>query len=265
MFLFLSKLLPLFIYPLGLSCVLLILALIVLWRSRRWAAGLIGFALTLLLVGSNPWIAIHLMQSLEWQYRPTMEELPTAAAIVVLGGGIKPQIPPRPWLDFTDAGDRILHGIELYKRGKAPYLILSGGRVDWKGGGPPESSDMAIIAEGAGVPASAILQDPDSHNTYENAVKVRQILEQKGIQGSVLLVTSALHTPRSLLVFHRQNIDAIPAPTDFQITENELAELKDSPQGVILNLLPDTAKLLWLTQALKEYIGIVIYWLKGWI
>jgi uncharacterized SAM-binding protein YcdF (DUF218 family) len=65
---------------------------------------------------------------------------------------------------------------------------------------------MAEIAQTMGVPASAILQDPDSHNTYQNAVNVRKILDAKGIKGPVLLVTSAMHMTRSLLIFKRQGI-----------------------------------------------------------
>ncbi|WP_445301200.1 ElyC/SanA/YdcF family protein [Microcoleus sp. Pol11C3] len=98
-----------------------------------------------------------------------------------MGGGVKAALPPRPWVELAEAGDRIIYGSRLYKQGKASLLILSGGRVDWKGGGPPESADMAEIAQTIGVPSSAILQDPDSHNTYQNAVNVRKILESKAI------------------------------------------------------------------------------------
>ncbi len=263
MFLFLSKLLPLFIYPLGLSCLLMIVALILLWRHPRWAAISIAVALIILLAGSNRWVSQSLVHSLEWQNLPPAE-LPNAEAIVVLGGGTKPAIPPRPWVDVSEAGDRILYGSRLYQQGKAPWLILSGGRIEWGGKGPSESADMAEIAQAMGVRGSAILQDPDSLNTYQNAVNVRKILERKGIKGPVLLVTSALHMPRSLLVFKRQGIEAIAAPTDFIVSQQDF-ESNPSLQVTILNLLPDPTPLRQLTNALKEYIGIGVYRLKGWI
>ncbi|MBD0335506.1 MAG: YdcF family protein [Cyanobacteria bacterium Co-bin13] len=263
MFLFLSKLLPLFVYPLGLACLLLLLALGLLWKRPRWAAGTIALALGLLLVSGNPWVAAQVVKSLEWRHLPTAD-LPQVEAIVVLGGGIKPAVAPRPWVDVAEAGDRVLHGARLYQAGKAPLLILSGGRVDWKEGGPPESSDMAQLAMALGVPRRAIAQDPTSLNTYENAVNVKAILRQRRIN-RVLLVTSAMHMPRSLLIFRHQGIDAIPAPTDFLVTQQSLQENRTTWQGRLLALVPQAEDLSPLTRALKEYIGISVYWLRGWL
>ncbi|MEG4035987.1 YdcF family protein [Microcoleus sp. S36b_A4] len=264
MFVFLSKLLPLFIYPLGLSCLLMMAALITLWKRPKWAAAPIAGALIILLLGSSGWVSKSLVRSLEWQNLPTAE-LPQAEAIIVLGGGVKAALPPRPWVELAEAGDRIIYGSRLYRQGKAPLLILSGGRVDWKGGGPPESADMAEIAQTMGVPASAILQDPDSHNTYQNAVNVRKILDAKAIKGPVLLVTSAMHMTRSLLIFQRQGIKAIAVPTDFQITKQDIAASQSNWQAVALDLLPDTYQLNQSTKALKEYIGLIVYRLRGWL
>ncbi|MGB3404089.1 MAG: YdcF family protein [Microcoleaceae cyanobacterium] len=264
MFLFLSKLLPLFVYPLGLSCILLFLAAITLWFSRRWSTILISLAFLILLISSNSWVSQALVKSLEWQNLPP-SELPQSAAIVVLGGGTKPPIPPRPWVDLSEAGDRILHGSLLYRQQKAPWLILSGGRIRWKDGGPSESEDMAEIAKTLGVPEMAILQDPTSLNTYENAVNVRKILEEKQITGKVLLVTSAFHMPRSLLVFKRQGIDVIAAPTDFIVSEYDTKYAAVGIEAFLLNLIPDAGHLQQFTIAMKEYIGMVVYRLKGWI
>ncbi|MDX2214242.1 MAG: YdcF family protein [Oculatellaceae cyanobacterium bins.114] len=263
MFLFLSKLLPLFIYPLGLACLFLLVTLITLWKRPRIAALSSIAALVVLLIGSNGWVAAQLVRSLEWQYLPTAT-LPNAEAIVVLGGGIKPQIAPRPWIDVAEAGDRTIYGAQLYQQGKAPLIVLSGGRIEWKGGGPPESEDMAKLVEALGVPKTAIAQDPNSLNTYENAVNVKQILQQRGIN-RVLLVTSAMHMPRSMGIFKKQGIEAIAAPTDFGITTQELNENQSTVQGFLLNLLPDAEKLQQTSRAIKEYVGILVYRLKGWM
>ena len=104
MFLFLSKLLPLFIYPLGLSCLLMMAALITLWKRPKWVAAPIAMALIILLLGSSGWVSKSLVRSLEWQNLPTAE-LPQAEAIIVLGGGVKAALPPRPWVELAEAGD----------------------------------------------------------------------------------------------------------------------------------------------------------------
>lgn len=263
MFLYLSKILPIFLYPLGMVTVLMIIAMIALWKRPRLAAASIALALAILLLSSSTLVTNWLLRSLEWQNIP-LGELPKAEAIVVLGGATKPQFPPRPWIDVSEEGDRILHGAQLYKQGKAPWLVMSGGRISWQGGGPAESTDMAEIAKAMGVPASAILQDPTSLNTYENAVNVRQVLNPKGIR-RILLVTSAMHMPRSRLIFQRQGFEVIPAPTDFQITDNPPEESPPSLQAALLNALPDAERLRLTTRAIKEYIGIVIYRLRGWL
>ncbi|TAG12058.1 MAG: YdcF family protein [Oscillatoriales cyanobacterium] len=229
MFVFLSKLLPLFIYPLGFSCLLMMAALIVLWKHPKWAAAPMAGALIILLLGSSGWVSKSLVRSLEWQNLPTAE-FPQAEAIIVLGGGVKAGLAPRPWVELGD-----------------------------------ESADMAEIAQTMGIPASAILQDPDSHNTYQNAVNVRQILDAKNIKKPVLLVTSAMHMTRSLLIFQRQGIKVIPAPTDFQITQQDIATSQSNGLAFALDLLPDTYYLHQSTKALKEYIGLIVYRLRGWL
>lgn len=263
MFLFLSKLLPLFIYPLGFACLLLVVALIMSWKRSRLVPIPVALALVVLLVSSNNWVANSIVQSLEWQYIPKAT-LPKADAIVVLGGATRSQFPPRPAPDLNEGGDRVVYGAELYREGKAPVIIASGGRIEWRGGGASESGDMATILEMMGVPPSAILQDPNSLNTYENAVNVKEIMQKNKIR-RILLVTSAMHMPRALKIFQRQGIEAIPAPTDFQITQQEINEANNSFESTVLSILPDTQRLDRTTRSIKEYVGTFIYWLRGWV
>ncbi|WP_066379267.1 MULTISPECIES: YdcF family protein [unclassified Anabaena] len=263
MFLYLSKLLPLFFYPLGLASISLVVALFTLWKRPRIAAIAVSLALVVLLLCSNAWVAKYLVRSLEWQNMPPAQ-LPTADAIVVLGGATKSAFPPRPGVDLAEQGDRVIYAAQLYRQKKAPIIVLSGGRIDWRGSGSPESADMADILTSIGIPSEALIQEPDSLNTYQNAVNVKKILDARGIR-QILLVTSAIHTPRSLKIFQRQGIDAIPAPTDFLVSQNELQEISRTPKAAILSLLPDTDNLHQFTNALKEYIGTFVYWLRGWL
>ncbi|WP_424103161.1 YdcF family protein [Moorena producens] len=281
MFLFLSKLLPLFLYPLGLACVLLVVALVMSWRNPRWVPIPVALALIVLLVSSNTWVTNSLIRSLEWQYLPT-SELPEADVIVILGGATKPPFPPRPTPEVDEAGDRVLYGAQLYREGKAPWVIPAGGRLVWGSSSnnssqrlsaqsaqssqrlAPESEDMAQILEDLGVPRAAIIQESRSFNTHQNAVNVRKILDQRDLR-KVLLVTSAIHMPRSVLVFRRQGIDVIPAPTDFLVSQYELDEPSTSTQAALLHSLPNADQLSRITRAIKEYIGIVAYRIRGWV
>ncbi len=263
MFLYLSKLLPLFLYPLGFACICSVLGLILLWKRPRVAAFCIALGLFAVLFTSNGWISRLMVSSLEWQNIPT-GELPTAEAIVVLGGATKANYEPRTTVDLSEAGDRVVYAVQLYRQKKAPLIVASGGRIDWADGGPPESEDIAKLLIFMGVKSEDILQDPTSLNTYQNAVNVKKILLERNID-RILLVTSAMHMPRSLAIFKHQDIETIAAPTDFLVTKDEFDSIGRTPKSAILNLLPDSRYLENFTLALKEYIGMIVYRLRGWV
>jgi uncharacterized SAM-binding protein YcdF (DUF218 family) len=264
MFLYLSKLLPLFFYPLGLASVCLLVALFMLWKRPRTAAIAITLALVILLLSSNAWIPNLLVRSLEWQHLPPAQ-LPNAEAIVVLGGATKPALSPRPGADLNEAGDRVIYAAQLYRQNKAPLIILSGGRIDWGDNqGLAESEDMAQVLTSIGVPPEVLIQESESLNTYQNAVNVKKILDNRRIR-RILLVTSAMHMPRSFLIFKRQGIEVIPAPTDFLITNTEMKALGHTPKAAILSLLPESSNLHKFTAAAKEYVGMFVYRLRGWL
>jgi uncharacterized SAM-binding protein YcdF (DUF218 family) len=262
-FLFLSKLLPLLIYPVGLACICLFWSLYLCFKRSRWTFMPILLALILLITAGNTRVSNQLLKSLEWQNLP-VGELPQAEAIVILGGATRSASPPRSLPDMSDRGDRLLYGVKLYKDGKAPLIILSGGRIQWFGGGASEAQDMAQILELMGISQEAIVLEPNSLNTYENAINTQKILQNKGIK-RFLLVTSAFHMPRSLLIFQRLGMKPIPAPTDFLISRQELEETSYSSESKILSLIPDSTHIDDTTTAIKEYIGMFIYRLRGWI
>jgi uncharacterized SAM-binding protein YcdF (DUF218 family) len=259
--LFLSKLLPLFIYPIGLSCLMMMAAIFAILKRRSKLAILwITLAASLLLVTSSGWFSNWIVRSLEQQYLPG--DVPQAEAIVLLGGATSSQLAPRPWVEILDEGDRVLYTAKLYREGKAPLIIPAGGRIEWQGPGTAEAEDMATLMETMGVPRSAMILEPNSLNTYENAVNVKAILEERKID-RFLLVTSAAHMPRSMMIFRKLGMNAIPTPTDYQ--KSDLEATSSSFERRLLNLLPDAQRLQETNRAMKEYVGMVIYKLKGWV
>lgn len=262
-FLFLSKLLPLFIYPLGLSCILLLIALWLCFRRSRWSFVPIALSLIILVTAGNVGISNRLVASLERQYLPLLD-LPEAEAIVILGGATRNNEPPRILPDMNDGGDRLLYGAKLYKDGLAPKIILTGGRIEWYGGDSSEAESMATILELMGIPRTAMILESKSLNTHENAVFTKKILKREKIE-RVLLVTSAAHMPRSLAIFRQEGIKAIAAPADFLVSDRNLIEAGVSSQSRVLSAIPKADSLALTTQAIKEYIGTFIYRLRGWL
>lgn len=263
MFLFLSKLIPLFFYPIGAACLLLTVALGLWWINSKWTPAAVGAALIILFLSGNTWVSNWLAQSLEWQNIPKTE-LPTADAIVILGGATRSQFYPRPDVDFTDAGDRVWYGANLYRAGKAPKIIVSGGRISWKGAGKSEAEDITKLLVTMGIPKLDIIPEGNSFNTRDNAVNVQQILQAQNFK-TILLVTSAMHMPRSMAIFKHLGINAIAAPTDYRISQLELDQPNRQTKSVILSFLPNEEWFFLSTQVIKEYIGILVYKLRGWL
>ncbi|GAP14802.1 uncharacterized conserved protein [Longilinea arvoryzae] len=264
MFVFLSKLLPLFVYPLGLTCLLLVLALI-LNRHKRLRAALIVSGLVILYLASNRWVAYGLAQTLEWRYLPP-EKLPLVKAIVVLGGGTESQQYPRPDVEVNAAGDRILYAAKLYREGVAPVLLLSGGSITWQDGdsGTP-AEDMAVLLREMGIPESALWLQNRSQNTHEDAVYSAEMLKEAGIT-EIVLVTSAAHMPRSVALFEHEGIRVIPAPVDYTVTRQGWQNLTGGDwQAKLISFIPNSSSLGLTTNVMKEYIGILMYHLQGWL
>lgn len=268
MFYFLSKFLPPLIYPIGLTCLLLILVLCIR-RDSVWQKRLVIVAVLLLWLSSNRLVTMVLLRSLEWQHPPpsTSESaVPHADVIVVLGGATRAQAFPRPTSELNEAGDRLLCAARLYRQGAAPRILLTGGKGVWVGSGKrPEAESMADILTSIGIPREALWLETASRNTHENGVETEAMLESRGAK-SVILITSAVHMPRSYRVFANTDLEVIPVATDFLVTQEDWEYYtRPDPMIQLYNLLPAADNLAHTTQVLKEYVGICVYWLRGWL
>ncbi|MBC8507554.1 MAG: YdcF family protein [Anaerolineales bacterium] len=260
MFSFISKFLPLFIYPLGLTWILLVLAL-VLRKKPVWQKAAITLSIVLIWSGGNTWVSSSLKRSLEWQYLPP-EEFPKVEVILILSGGTHAAIYPRSTVEVGGAGDRVIYGAYLYHQGVAPYLLVSGGTVPYLGESVPASERMTELLIMLGVPDDAIWKENISRNTYENALYSHEFLQEKDID-RIVLVTSAFHMPRSVMLFEEQGFEVIPGPTDYSITEESWQRLWE-PDFLtqVFNFFPTASNLSNTTHSLKEYLGLLVYSLR---
>ncbi len=234
------------------------------WSFRSWLA-LAGFLS--LFVGGNFYVAHWISHSLEVQHKPLLQN-PQAEAIVILGGGVNPDLPPRQHPEVDEAGDRVYHGAFLYHKGYAPLVIASGGWVSlyWDSGeNRSEAQDMGKLLTALSVPPENILYETESENTRENATFTAEMLKQRGIQ-EIILVTSATHMPRAVAVFEKAGLQVIAAPTDYFVTgDPDITNGKLGENFKPLNLMPQAKYLTVTTNSMKEYVGLVYYRLRGWI
>jgi uncharacterized SAM-binding protein YcdF (DUF218 family) len=250
-----DTILPLLVYPLGLSLLLLAWGLLLLVAGRRTGAGLVVcLALAWLYAWSTPVVSHAVRASLEGAFaNEPVEALPSADAIVLLGGGVDPMPPDWPYADLNDGADRVWHAARVYHAGRAPVVVVSGGRVPGREDRVSEAEAMRGLLVDLGVPADAIVLEDRARTTRENAVFVAEELQRLGA-GDVLLVTSALHMRRALASFAGLGLNLRPAATDFS----------EPPVDAILRWLPDAKALAASTAALREYLGLWVYRWRGW-
>jgi uncharacterized SAM-binding protein YcdF (DUF218 family) len=265
----LSKLLPLALYPLGLG-LLLQLAGQASRPGGPWAPKLSGWlsggGIALIWVFAMPLTSRQLLWGLEERSAAlTPKTIPRADAVVVLGGGLRPKLPPRQTVEVAEGGDRLLTGLRLMRQGKAPLLVTSGARVSFTAAdpAPPEAMWARDLAIELGVKPNQILLNPGSRTTAEEAQAIGKLGRQRGWK-RVLLVTSAFHMPRSLASFQRRSgLTVIPVACDYQLPDRaHFGRL--SLGSAIQDLLPEAGALALSTVALKEHVGLLAYRLKGW-
>lgn len=241
----LSKFAIALISPLGSALLGALLSLILGIAGRhRLALGLGVLSLIWLWGWSLPVASNAIRGYLENQHPAvSVSALPEAEAIVVLGGGTMPLSYGERYPNLSAASDREWHGARLFRAGKAPLMILTGGH-DPQYRATSSAEAMRRFMNALGVPDSAMVLEERSLNTSQNAVFTADILAGRGID-RILLVTSALHMPRSKALFEAQGLEVIPAATDHEV----------QALPAWRNWLPSTDALDGSSRAIKEIVG----------
>ncbi|NYT38472.1 YdcF family protein [Allopusillimonas soli] len=238
-------------------CAVMLVAGMLLFIARLRKTGLaiactgIAWAVFWSLPASSLWAGGRLEQL----YAPTPAAmLPHAQAIVVLGGSTANS--RKNWFqpyDDDTAVSRVETANMLYHQGLAPKVVLSGAALD---GNVSEAEMMARFLRRHDVPENAILLETQSYTTHENGVYTARLLRNEHI-GHILLVTSPLHMPRAMAVFRKLGVDATAAPSPPQIV------VPDSPGFSFW--VPSMRALSASRSIVKEYVALVVYWIRGWI
>ena len=132
-------------------------------------------------------------------------ELQDVECILVLGCSVRPDGTPSPML-----AERLDKGVELYKNGIAPKLLLSGdnGQVEYN-----EVVTMGNYALGKGVPSYDIFLDYAGFSTYESVYRAKDIFQAK----KILIVTQKYHLHRALYIAKAMGLDAYGVACDTQV------------------------------------------------
>ena len=165
-------------------------------------------------------------------------------------------------LDLGGSWQRAWYAAELVKAKRAKWLITSGVGVDLV--------DAKLIRD-LGVKEPALILEVEARNTEENIKNAKKVFAERcspvashqppttNHQPKVLVVTTAVHMPRSMLLMQKYwpEAVAIPAPTEFMVRG------KDSKGIDWGSFVPSLCALECNLAFYHEYLGYAAYrWLK---
>jgi uncharacterized SAM-binding protein YcdF (DUF218 family) len=247
---FLSKLLPLFVLPLGLSLILLT------WGLARKRRRLAWTGVAVLVASSNPLMGHVLIRSAEgWTVRRPVADVPVSDAIVVLSAGRSMSPGPDRVTESQDA-NRFSAGTDLALKGKAPLLVFTGAAIASQPDGPSEGDVLAAEARALGVAADRIAVTGRVLNTADEAREVAAMLRARHLPNArIVLVTSAFHMPRARQLFRQEGLTVEAFPVSFWSS--------DPGDLSVFWFMPSVTALVKSHTAIREMYGRAFYAIRG--
>jgi len=223
---------------------------------RRWPSVIAIFVLLISGVPSIADLTLSAWQN-EYVHRRTLDTPAEfkADAILVLGGaasysrsrgGVIPE--------WGDAVDRLFAGVDLFKAGAAPLLWVSGGSNELPPSQPSEGEMMYRRAVDMGIPASAIKVLPRALDTEAEADTLRRSADTS--KPRLLLVTSAFHMRRAVLIFEAAGFEVYPVAVDIKIPAE-----RSYPRDWI----PRASAVMLTELVIREFCATAYYELKYFI
>lgn len=174
--------------------------------------------------------------------------------IIVLGGSVDADLSAAHGVPVTkNAADRLIAAATLARNYPNARIVYSGGSGNLISNDAKEADYAAEIFERLGIPRARLIMERRSRNTYENAAFTKEMVAPKPGE-RWLLVTSAYHMPRSVGLFRKVGFAVEPYPVDWRV---------GGPSDMF-SFIPIASEGLGRTDlALREWIGLLAYWLTG--
>lgn len=254
MFFFLSKVLTFLISPLVWFFALMIWSYKTKDESKR--KKLFFSALALLYLCTNSFLMDEVARA--WEpvtpdYYMTNEKYDVAIVL----GGIGRIDERQKRFDFGYSGDRLFQTLELYHRGRVKQILFSGGSGSIR---YPEHKEALYVKKYLNtihIPDSALIIESESKNTYENAAYSKKILDSLKFNGSILLVTSAFHMPRSMATFKKAGFTNVTPYLTNRISGPRRFDWDHC-------FIPNSDALITWNMLVHEWLGYLVYKIKGY-
>lgn len=244
--LFLKKFITFFVEPFGIVFTLLALGLIFLYIKREMQAKLFfSLSFFFLFLFSYPPFSNYLVQNLENQY-PKYDYKQDVKYIHVLGNGHNTDKTQPISSNLSDGGTkRVLEGVIIHKQTPNSKIIFTG----YAGYTSETNAVMnSRLASALGVSKKDMIINGVPTDTREEALFTKTLVGSEPF----VLVTSATHMPRSMMLFQSQGLNPIAAPTNFY--KSEFRGYLRAPAPIYFHIS---------TIAIHEYLGILWAKIRG--
>lgn len=206
-----------------------------------------------LIISTSP-VPTALVKHLEKQYSQLTDEeinaLPDSCDIIILGGGHSDDksLSPNNQLSTT-ALARLVEGIRIHRKIQGSRMIFSG----WAGhSNMPQAVVLMHTAIMLGIDSSSIAIQPLARNTRMESEEYARLF---GKEKKLVVVTSAFHMPRAMMLFNKAGINPVPAPADRIVKKSSV---KDPWRW-----MPSSSNTGIIEVAVHEYVGILWNWIGG--
>jgi len=234
----------------------LFLLVVLAWRSRHRltfalaSAMLLAYLAVATPIGANLWTG--LLEDRVASPRGCEPFAPGALVIVLAGGIAGDAVDPDTTRLSVSSLRRTMAAARIGRHHPAADFVLSGGSTSGK---PLREADlMRTLMIDLGVDPERVALERDSRNTWENATRSAQLIDERGWRARpTYLLTSAMHLLRAAATFRKAGIEACPIATD---RRSETLEWESAA-------IPNAQALLNSFTALHEVIGLVAYRVAG--
>ena len=195
-----------------------------------------------------------LLYPLESRFPPWDAARGAPDGIVVLGGSIDADLSAAHGAAIVrTAADRIIAAAALAHRYPNARVVFSGGNPNLVSNDAREADFAGALFESLGTSKARLMMERRSRNTQENAEFSKTLAAPKDGE-RWLLVTSALHMPRSIGLFRKAGFNVEAYPVDWRVGER--ADLLTF-SAIALDGLGRT------DVAMREWMGLVAYRATG--
>ena len=251
---YLSKILWLIVNPFNIFILITLFTMFLYFiNSRRLS--LIIYLINFIFIALISFLPIgsYLTYIIEKEFHTNTKIPERVDGILILGGATNPLLFKEfDQISLNGSAERLVESVMIIRKFEKAKVIFSGGSGIINRSDLGHSQVAKLFYKKMGVDINKIFFEDKSRNTHENIIYSKKIAKPKKNE-NWLLITSAFHMKRALLIAEKNNWKFIPYAVDFK----NIKEFKLTPN---LNLL---SNLNSFQSGLHEWLGLVSYYIMG--